>query len=198
KAHITLHAGELAPGLVPPEELRYHIRDSIVTGHAERIGHGVSVMHEDEPFALLDEMARRRVMVEICLTSNDVILGVRGNRHPLAIYLRHGIPVALATDDLGVARSDMTREYLKAAEEQGLGYLQLKTLARTSLEYSFVGGASLWRDARRFVAVTDCAAARPAGGAPLPERCQRMLAGSAKARLQWELERAFAEFEREF
>jgi adenosine deaminase len=36
-AHITLHAGELAPGLVPPDGLSFHIRSSVLTGHAERI-----------------------------------------------------------------------------------------------------------------------------------------------------------------
>ena len=59
KAHITLHAGELAPGMVPPEGLTFHIRDSVMKGHAERIGHCVSVMHEDNPYDLLREMVRR-------------------------------------------------------------------------------------------------------------------------------------------
>ena len=48
KVHITLHAGELAPGLVPPEGLRFHIRQAVELGHAERIGHGVDVMYEDD------------------------------------------------------------------------------------------------------------------------------------------------------
>jgi adenosine deaminase len=48
--------------------------------HAERIGHGVDVMHEDRPYDLLKEMAAKHVMVEINLTSNDVILGVDGKR----------------------------------------------------------------------------------------------------------------------
>ena len=60
KAHISLHAGELAPGLVPPEGLSFHIRDSVMIGNAERIGHGVDIMHENEPYQLLREMARRR------------------------------------------------------------------------------------------------------------------------------------------
>ena len=55
--HRTLHAGELAPGLVPPEDLRFHIRDSIEIAHAERIGHGVDVMYESDPMGLLREMA---------------------------------------------------------------------------------------------------------------------------------------------
>ncbi len=51
--HITLHAGELAPGLVPPDGLRFHIRESIEVGKAERIGHGVDVMYEENPHELL-------------------------------------------------------------------------------------------------------------------------------------------------
>jgi len=46
KVHITLHAGELAVGLVAPDGLTFHIRESIERGHAERIGHGTSVMNE--------------------------------------------------------------------------------------------------------------------------------------------------------
>jgi hypothetical protein len=137
-AHITLHAGELAPGLVPPDGLSFHIRDSVLVGHAERIGHGVDVMHEDDAEGVLREMARRHIAVEVCLTSNDVILGVSGDEHPLNVYLKRGVPVVLATDDEGVSRSEISREYLKAAQEQGLGYLQLKAIARNSLKYAFV------------------------------------------------------------
>ena len=84
KVHISLHAGELAMGLVPPEGLAFHIRESIEQGHAERIGHGASVMNERDAVGLLREMAQRKVLVEICLTSNDLILGVRGPQHPSA------------------------------------------------------------------------------------------------------------------
>jgi adenosine deaminase len=121
-AHVSLHADELAMGLVPPEGLRFHIRESIERGGAERIGHGVAVMSEDDPIGLLREMAKKNVLVEICLTSNDVILGVSGDRHPLPVYMKYGVPVALATDDEGVSRSDMTHEYLRAVETYGLSY----------------------------------------------------------------------------
>ncbi len=138
KVHISLHAGELAMGLVPPEGLAFHIRQSIEQGHAERIGHGVSVMNERDAVGLLREMAQRKVLVEICLTSNDVILGVRGPQHPLPVYMRYGVPVALATDDQGVSRSDMTHEYLRAADTYNLNYSDLKRMARQSLEHSFL------------------------------------------------------------
>jgi adenosine deaminase len=134
---ITLHAGELSAGLVPPEVLRFHIRESVQKGHAMRIGHGVDVMHEDDAPGLLKEMAAKHVLVEINLTSNDVILGVKGSSHPLRTYLQYGVPVALSTDDMGVSRSTHTQEFQKAVEEQGLDYATLKKLARNSIEYSF-------------------------------------------------------------
>ena len=57
RAHIALHAGELAPGLVPPEGLCCHIRLAVEQAHAERIGHGVDIMYEERPYDLLKEMA---------------------------------------------------------------------------------------------------------------------------------------------
>ncbi len=135
---VSLHAGEIVPGMVPPEVLRFHIRESIAKGHALRIGHGVDVMQEDDPIGLLREMAAKKILVEIALTSNDVILGVRGKRHPLGVYLQYGVPVALATDDLGVSRASHTREWVRAVEEHGLDYATLKRLVRNSIEHAFV------------------------------------------------------------
>ena len=135
---IALHAGEISQGLVPPEVLRFHIRDSIRQGHAVRIGHGVDVMQEDDPFGLLREMAAKKILVEIALTSNDLILGVTGRRHPLNLYLQHGVPVALATDDLGVSRSSHTHEWVRAVEEHGLDYGTIKRMVRNSIEHAFV------------------------------------------------------------
>jgi hypothetical protein len=194
QAHLSLHAGELAPGMVPPDGLSFHIRDSVMIAQANRIGHGVDIMHETDPFPLMQEMGRRHVMVEICLTSNDVILGISGAQNPLATYLKYGVPVALATDDEGVSRSEISREYLCAVQDQGLGYLQLKTMARNSLEYAFISGASLWSDAKRSAPVAQCATAMTT--MKLTGGCQQFVAGSDKAKLQWKLEEQFRDFER--
>lgn len=147
---VSLHAGELAPGLVPPEGLRFHVREAVEVAGASRIGHGVGVLYEDRPHELLAEMARRGVMVEVNLTSNDVILGIRGGDHPLHAYLAAGVPVALSTDDEGVARSEMTMEYLKAVRDQGLDYPTLKRLARTGLRHAFADEAEKSRLLRDF------------------------------------------------
>jgi adenosine deaminase len=197
RAKVTLHAGELAPGLVAPDGLRFHIRESVMIARADRIGHGVDIMQEIDADELLKEMARRNVMVEICLSSNDLILGVSGSRHPLATYLEYGVPVALATDDEGVARSEISIEFLKAAEDQGLGYVQLKTMARNSLQFAFIAGESLWTDRRKFTPVAQCA--RDVEDMKLTSNtCRQFLAGNEKARLQWQLEQDFNAFEREW
>jgi hypothetical protein len=197
RAHVSLHAGELAPGMVPPDGLTFHISDSVKVARAERIGHGVDLMHENNPTGLLKEMARRDVMVEICLSSNDLILGVSGGQHPLATYLKYGVPVALATDDEGVSRSEISREFLKAAEDQGLGYVQLKTMARNSLQYAFISGGSLWDDARRFVPVAQCR--QEVSVMKLSSKgCREYVESSDKARLQWKLEEELRAFENEY
>jgi adenosine deaminase len=198
RAHLSLHAGELAPGMVPPNGLTFHVRESVMIAGAERIGHGVDIMHEDRPYELLQEMNWRNVMVEICLSSNDLILGIRGSQHPLATFLGWGVPVALATDDEGVSRSEISREFLKAAEEQGLGYVQLKTLARNSLRYSFIDGGNLWTNATiepNFVPQPQCAKDL-AMVKVSPGACRQYLANNQKARLQWQLEEDFKNFER--
>jgi adenosine deaminase len=195
KVHITLHAGELAPGLVPPDGLRFHIREAVELGHAERIGHGVDVMFEHDPRALLREMADRHVMVEINLTSNDVILGIVPPHHPLPEYRAAHVPVALSTDDEGVSRIDLTHEYVRAAMEYGLGYLDLKAMARTSLEHSFLPGDSLWQKPDDFTRVKSACAGQTLGTSSPTASCATLLKSSEKAVQQWELEHRFAAFE---
>lgn len=198
KVHISLHAGELAPGLVPPEGLCCHIRLAVEDAHAERIGHGVDVMHEDRPYDLLKEMAEKHVMVEVNLTSNDVILGVSGKDHPLPIYRKYHVPVSLSTDDEGVSRIDMTHEYVRAAETYTLSYSDLKQMIRTGLEHTFLPGASLWREPDVFTHWAAPCAGNAAGGEKPAPACANFLESNEKAKEQWELEGRFHEFEASF
>ncbi|HWZ12827.1 MAG TPA: hypothetical protein VNX22_06770 [Acidobacteriaceae bacterium] len=196
KTRISLHAGELAPGLVPPEGLRFHIRQAVELGHAERIGHGVDVMYEDRPDELLRELVDHHVLVEINLTSNDVILGVAGRDHPLPLYRKYGVPVAFSTDDEGVSRIDLTHEYVRGTMTYALNYRDLKTMARASLDHSFLPGASLWQQsgARRETLDTPVAACRVYSSST----CDAFLKGSERAAMEIKLEREFERFEAAF
>jgi len=204
--HVSLHAGELIPAVLPdtPDgqaQLTFHIRHAVEIGHADRIGHGVDLQDEYQgpgrtPQTLLTTMHKRGVMVEINLTSNDLLLGIAGNAHPLHAYLKRGVPVALSTDDEGVLRTDLTEQYVRAVTVQGLGYLTLKRLARNALEYSFAPGDSLWRDAGSYRRpVRACVGQRPGSDDPKPA-CADFLAASRRADLQWSLERDLRAFER--
>jgi adenosine deaminase len=174
---------------VPPQDLKDHIAQAVAAG-AKRIGHGTGIAFEDKAEDTMARMAKEGIAVEINLTSNAVILGVKGADHPLQLYRAHGVPVVLSTDDQGVLRSDMTNEYVRAVREQGLTYGELKQIARAGLHYSFVPGGALWADPVRLVPVAVCADfATPA--------CGKYLAGNEKARLQLDLEQRFAVFEAE-
>jgi hypothetical protein len=111
--------------------------------------------------------------------------------------MKYGVPVALATDDEGVSRSDMTHEYLRAVETYGLSYFDLKRMARESLEHSFIPGESLWSDGRGLRRAAACADDR-ASGDRVSGRCEKWIGASERARVQWQLERAFAAFEKKF
>jgi adenosine deaminase len=195
KVHITLHAGEIAPGLVPYEGLCCHIRLAVEEAGAERIGHGVDVMYEERPHELLKELAAKHVMVEINLTSNDMILGVAGKDHPFPLYRQFGVPVAFSTDDEGVSRIDLTHEYVRAVETYDLHYMDLKQMVRTGLEHNFLPGPSLWASPDKFTVPVPPCSRDPLGEERPSAPCASFLKSSEKARQQWELEHRFHAFE---
>jgi adenosine deaminase len=147
---VALHAGELWLGYVPPPDLTFHIREAVEIANARRIGHGVDLAFEHDMDGLLADMRARPVVVEINLSSNDIILGVRGKDHPLPTYLAAGVPVVLSTDDAGVSRINLTNEYFRAARDYGLSYHLLKAIARNALIHSFLDERQKREELARF------------------------------------------------
>lgn len=151
---VTLHAGELVPGLVPPSDLRFHVRRAVNVAGADRIGHGADLRWERNPGQIVRTMARKRVCLESNLTSNQQILRLYGRRHPITDYVRGGVRVTLSTDDEGVSRTDLTSQYVKAVRQHGFGYRRLKRFATDGLRCSFLAPgtkrAALTDQARRF------------------------------------------------
>jgi len=120
---------------------------------------------------------------------------VSGKEHPFLVYKMFGVPMALATDDEGVSRIDLTNEYVRAVESYDLHYTDLKRMARTSVEHSFLPGESLWSAPDVFTrAVPPCS--HDSLGAEKPSSaCAAFLKGSERAQQQWELERRLHAFE---
>ena len=196
---LALHAGELAAAYMPSGYVIStidHVQKAVEIAGANRIGHGVDIEQESAPSTVMSELAAKKILVEVCLSSNAHILLISGTAHPLAKYMAAGVPVALATDDQGVSRSSMAGEYVRAVTDQNLGYLDLKALSRNSLEYSFLPGASLFADLSSLTIVPACADATDTSSITTPTAgCQAYLSANARAKVQWELERRYRVFE---
>jgi aminodeoxyfutalosine deaminase len=127
--HSLAHAGEIGG----PEI----VREAIDLLGAERIGHGIGVLHDP---ALMDDLAKRGLPLEICPTSNlrtgalGRQLGAGGagiERHPLKEFFDRGLRVVLATDDPAMFETDLLREF-RVAAELGFSPAELARLAEAS------------------------------------------------------------------
>jgi len=136
--NVTLHAGELVPGVVPPSDLRFHIRQAVNIARADRIGHGADLRWERNPGQILRSMKNKGTCLEANLTSNQQILRLYGKRHPIRDYVKAGVKVTLSTDDEGVSRTDLTAQYVKAVRQHGFGYRRLKQFAQNGLRCAFL------------------------------------------------------------
>ena len=192
--HISLHAGESGPAVAPKEALRFHIREAIEIGHAERIGHGLDVNYEDDAAALYREMAARHILVETT-PSTELILGFEATELPFPQYLQQHVPVAISTDDEGVFRTNITAQFVNIVETYHPTYAEVKNLVRNSIAYSFLAGKALWRD-DDYRTVTMACANDVLGAESVSGSCQRFLRVNTKAAAQWELERRFVAFEK--
>ena len=144
KVKYTLHAGELTLGLVRPEELSWHISSAIYTAAANRIGHGVDIAYENKSYDLLRYMAKNSIPVEINLTSNEFILRVKENRHPILLYKEFGVPIIISTDDAGILRTNMTEQYVLLAKRYPtISYSEIKQFVYNSINYSFIQDTSI-------------------------------------------------------
>lgn len=133
RVRMTLHAGE-------SDRSNLHVRDSILLG-ARRIGHGTNLFRDPTLSRdVLDSVSlvrSRDVLVEICLTSNELLVLPPRTLHPFIRYMREGLPVSLNTDDGGIFNTDLTREFTKAVTMANLPWPQVRRLSRNSLEYAF-------------------------------------------------------------
>ena len=197
--NIALHAGELTLGLVPTEDLRFHIKEAVEVANASRIGHGVDIMWELGSEQVLKEMARNGVAIEIMPVSNKVILGVSGEDHPFPIYFKRGVPIVLASDDAGVLRTDLSEQFvIIASDYPQIKYPDFKEFVRNSIEYSFLQGKSIWQSKGDYSRlIPECTGCSPGSG-QINAKCKAFLDSSEKATVQWKLEGDLAAFEKRY
>jgi adenosine deaminase len=142
---LSLHAGELALGDVPPEGLSFHIDQALNVAGAQRIGHGIDLAHESNAVGIMKTMRERDIPVEINLTSNAFISGIKGDNHPLTLYRKYGVPYVISTDDAGVTRHNLSQEYVLFASRYKPNYAEIKKASYNSLRYAFLPEADKQR-----------------------------------------------------
>ncbi|WP_394835804.1 adenosine deaminase [Pendulispora rubella] len=199
--HVSLHAGELIPDVLPQNDegqrhLTFHVDQAVEAGRAERIGHGTDVLSEvaKDP-GLFDELRARNVLIEVSLKSSSLLLGYEGERHPLGTLIQKGVPVALSTDDQSIFRTSITEDWLLAIQRNRLSYVALKKLARAGVEHSFLPGKSLWAEPNRPDRVVAECAQDNLGKTEVSKGCLDYVQANERAALQWKLERELAAFE---
>lgn len=135
----SLHAGELALGMVKPEDLTWHINSAVREAGAKRIGHGVDLPYEENAYDLLEYMSKNDIAIEINLYSNEFILKVKEDHHPLMLYKQFNVPIVICTDDAGVLRSSHIQQFvLLATRYKDLSYSDIKKMVFNSIQYSFI------------------------------------------------------------
>jgi adenosine deaminase len=134
----AMHAGELCLGMVKPQDLTYHIYDAVFIAGANRIGHGVDIPYETQAPQILQKMKSDSIPVEINLSSNEFILGIKGEDHPINLYYDAGVPIVISTDDPGVSRNNLSYEYVLLASGYHFSYKQIKSFVFNSIKYSFL------------------------------------------------------------
>ena len=123
---LTVHAGEDAPA--------DYVWDAVDGLGAQRIGHGCSAAVDPE---LLRRLARDKILVECCVSSNyDSGAVRRGEPHPIHKFLEAGVPVAICCDNTTVSRTDQVKETLRLANQLGLD--AVKEIHRAAAAHTFI------------------------------------------------------------
>ncbi|HKW87266.1 MAG TPA: adenosine deaminase [Candidatus Acidoferrales bacterium] len=134
--HRLAHAGEMGG----PQS----VRDAVEILGAQRIGHGIASIHDEQ---LMDLLIERHIPLEICPESNlctgalAKLTGVseaRFENHPLPKFVLRGVPVTLATDDPAMFRATLDETYVNVRQRLNLSMPQLVRLAESGFQFAFL------------------------------------------------------------
>ena len=126
--HVTIHAGEWGPAR--------HVKEAIEEIGAERIGHGVRVLEDENIVALARE---RGTAFEVCVTSNYQSGVVNSlDTHPLMSMMEAGLNVTINTDDPSISRITLSHEYYTACKDLQMPQSTLKECIIAAAQAGFL------------------------------------------------------------
>lgn len=158
---LTIHAGE--------GEAADRIWQAAYRLHADRIGHGLTLLERPE---LLNKFRERRIALELCPTSNREVVGFADPafpnsanlpRYPLRPLWAAGLPLTLCTDNPGLSRTTLADEYLAASRmsDPALSLWETLAMIRQGFLHAFLPAGERERllkkaDAALFQQLADC------------------------------------------
>lgn len=193
---ITLHAGELSKNIAFDKPyIKSHVFNAVTIASPNRIGHGTDIRYEKNYRYILKMMKQKDISVETCLTSNDRLLGVSKYQSGILTYYKNQVPIMLCTDDEGILRTNLTRQFELAVQWYHFSYPDLKNIARNSIYYSFLPGKNLWKN-NSYRSVNSACTLDFSKNKLLTIQCKNFISKNEKARMEWHLETQFSQFER--
>jgi adenosine deaminase len=126
--HLVAHAGEAAG----PSS----IWDAVKYLNVERIGHGLTAIHDE---SLLEYLKEKEIVIETCPVSN-IRTGVVESldKHPIREFFDRGLIVTINSDDPALFGTDMNNEYMKIHENCGFTIPELMQLGLNAIDSAFI------------------------------------------------------------
>lgn len=126
--YTTVHAGEWA-GVDS-------IREAVLELEADRIGHGLNLIHDEATLQLVIE---RGIALELCPTSN-VLSGIVSSleQHPIDTLTRCGVATTLNTDDPSVCDVTLSNEIEALAQTFSLSLNDIQGYMLRAAQHSFL------------------------------------------------------------
>lgn len=125
----TVHAGEGRPAS--------EIRAAIEHLHAQRIGHGLSVL--DDP-SVADLVREKKVTIEACPTSNWHVGAIaRIEDHPIAKWIDAGLQVCVNTDNTLLSDTSLPQELQRVSQIPGITDRHMGALQKMGKAAQFSG-----------------------------------------------------------
>jgi adenosine deaminase len=127
---ITIHSGETT-GVT-------ELWDAVRAVRPKRIGHALAAVADAD---LLAYLAEHSIAIEACPTTNWLTKTVRTiPEHPLRRFIDAGVPVVVCTDNPGLCRTSLTREFALLISEGVLSHTEVVSMIRESPQHSFATG----------------------------------------------------------
>ncbi len=129
--HITVHSGE-TPGTLSAQ----WVKDSVEILGAERIGHGIQIIHNPEVLKFIRD---RKIPLEVCPISNYLTQSFKTYaEHPIRQLIKENILVTVNSDDPGVFATTLSDDYQVLHDVHAFTVEDFKRCNKIAFDYSFI------------------------------------------------------------